>query len=71
MVLGFIVTEGAGSTEPGYPYLSHFPDIYSIVSVCPVVSPHLLGSYFKAFNAIENHNRMRKSGISLEKYWVT
>ena len=39
-VLGFIATEGAGSTEPGYPYLSHFPDIYSNVSVLPVFRPH-------------------------------
>ena len=28
-ILGFIATEGAGSTEPGDPYLSRLPDIYS------------------------------------------
>ena len=44
-VLGFIATEGAGSTEPGDPYLSFFHDIYSNVSVCPVVFTHLLGRY--------------------------
>ena len=70
-VLGFIATEGAGSTEPGDPYLSCFPDIYSTVSVRPVVRPHLLGRYFNACNTIDNHNRMRQSDISLEKYWVT
>ena len=70
-VLGFIATEGAGSTEPGDPYLSRFPDIYSNVSVRPVVRPHLLGRYFNACNAIDNHNRMRQSDLSLEKYWVT
>ena len=32
-VLGFIATERSGSTEPGDPYLSRFPDIYSDVSV--------------------------------------
>ena len=32
-VLGFISTEGYGSTEPGDPYLSYFPDIYSNVSI--------------------------------------
>ena len=47
-VLGFIATEGAGSTEPGYPYLSRFPDIYSNVSVRPVVRTHLLVRYFNA-----------------------
>ena len=30
-VRGFIANEGGGSTEPGDPYLSHFPDIYSNV----------------------------------------
>ena len=66
-VLGFIVTEGAGSTEPGDPCLSRFPDIYSNVSVRPVVRPHLLGRYFNACNAIDSHNRMRQYDILLEK----
>ena len=51
-VLGFIVTEGAGSTEPGDPYVSCFPEIYYNVSVCPVFFPHLLGRYFNAWNEI-------------------
>ena len=63
--LGFIATEGAGSTEPGYPYLYRFPEIYSNFSVRPVVLPHLLGRYFNTCNAIDNHNRMRQSDISL------
>ena len=71
MVLGFILTEGSGSTEPGDPYLSRFPDIYSDVSVCPIVIPHLLGRYFNACNAIDNHNRIRHYDIALDKYWVT
>ena len=62
-VLGFVATEGAGSTEQGDPYLSFFPDIYSNVSVRPIVSPHLLGRYFNACNAIENHNSMRQSDL--------
>ena len=70
-VLGFIATEGAGSNEPGDPYLSRFPDIYSNLSVRPVFHPRLIGRYFNACNAIDNHNRMRQSNISLEKYWVT
>ena len=52
-VLGFIATEGAGSTEPGDPYLSRFPEIYSNVSVRSVVRPHLLGRYFNACNEIK------------------
>ena len=64
-VLLFIATEGAGSTEPGDPYLSHFPDIYSNVSVRPIVRPHLLGRYFNDCNAIDNYNRMRQSDLAL------
>ena len=70
-VLGFIATEGAGNTEPGDPYLSRFPDIYSNVYVRPVVRPHLIGRYFNACNAIDNHNRRWQSDLSLDKYWVT
>ena len=49
-VLGFIGTKVDGSTEPSYPYLSRFTDIYSNVSVRPVVRPNLLGRYFNACN---------------------
>ena len=69
-VLVFITTEGSGNTEPGDPYLSSFPDIYSNVFVRPVVCPHLLVRYSNAYNAIDNHNRMRQSEIALDKYWV-
>ena len=30
VVLGFITTEGAGSTEPGDPHLSRIPDIFLV-----------------------------------------
>ena len=64
-VLGFIATEESGSTEPGDPYLSCFPDFYFNVSVRPVVHTHFLGRYLNACNAIDNHNRMRQSDIAL------
>ena len=70
-VLGFIATEAAGSTEPGDPYLSSFPEIYYNVSVLLVFLTHLIGRNFNACNAIENHNRMRHSDLVLDKYWVT
>ena len=70
-VIGFIATEGAGSTELGDPYLSCFHDIYYNVSVRPVVRPHFMGRNLNACNAIENQNRMRQSDLFLEKYWVT
>ena len=49
-VLGSIATEGAGSTEPGDPYSSCFPDIYSNVDVRLVGSLHLIGRYFNDCN---------------------
>ena len=70
-VLGIIVNEGVVSHERGDSYLSRSPEIYYNVSVCPVVSPHLLGRYFNACDAIYNHNRIRQSDIALDKYWVT
>ena len=68
-VLEFIAR--GGGTVPGVPYLSRYPDDYSNVSILPVLRPHLLGGYFSANNTIDNHDRMRQSGIALEKYWVT
>ena len=47
-VLVFIATEGDGSTEPGDTYLAYVPDIFSNVSVCPVVCTHLLGRNFNS-----------------------
>ena len=70
-VLGSISTEGGGITEPGDPYLSSFPDIYSYISVCLVVCPHFLGRYFNACSTIDNHNRMWYYDLALDKYWVT
>ena len=70
-VLGSISAEGDGSTEPGNPYLSCLPDIYSNFYVCPVVRPHLLVSYFNACNSIYNHNSMCHSDLAIDKYWVT
>ena len=36
-VLGFIATEGSRINKRDDPYLSRFPDIYSNVSVSPIV----------------------------------
>ena len=46
-VLGFIATEGAGSTSPGYPYLSFPPDIYYNVSVLSFVFSSLARQVFQ------------------------
>ena len=69
--VGFIGTEVAGSTEPGNPFLSCFPDIHSNVSFCPVVCPHFLGKYFNTCNEIDNQNMMQQFDLELDKYCIT
>ena len=44
---------------------------FILMFFCPIFHPHLLGSYFNAFNAIYNHNMMCHSDLALDKYWVT
>ena len=65
------------SCSMDYPFiLSHVIPIYTFslkfsnISVCPVVCTQLLGIYFNAYNAIDNHNWMWQSYLALDKYWV-
>ena len=51
-ILWFISNEGAGSNEPGDPYLSRFPDMYFNVSIFPVVRPKFLGRHLNTCNPI-------------------
>ena len=69
-IIGFISTEGSGSTEPGDPYLSHFHNTFSSVSVQPLFCLPLLGRSFNACNTIYNHNIMWQSDLALDKYWL-
>ena len=69
--LVFFSDQGVGITEPCYPYLSCCPENYYIFHVFPYVCIHLPGRYFNTFNSIDNHNRMRKSDLSLDKYCMT
>ena len=70
-VLGFIVTRGDGSTEPVDIYTSCFSDIYSNVSVRPVIRPRFIGRYFNDLNTIDNHNRMRQPNIAIKIFGNT
>ena len=70
-VLGFIATEGARSNELVVTYLSCSPENYSSVSIFPVLCHHVIGNYFSACNAIDNHNRTWQPDLALDKYWET
>ena len=66
-LLGFISMDGVGSTEPGVPYLSRYPEKFYNVYVCPVLRTRVIGRYSSVCNEIENHNIMLKSDLVLEK----
>ena len=42
-----------------------------MADIHPVVCLHFIGRHFNACNAIGNQNSMRKSDLSLDKFWVT
>ena len=49
-VLYFTVTEDAGSTHAGLPYLSKYHDQFSNVSICPVAHPLVIYNFFGSVN---------------------
>ena len=67
-VLGFTTIEGARSNELGVIYLSRYPENYYSVSIRPVLCHRAIGRHFSACNAIDNYNRMRQSGVGIDKY---
>ena len=70
-VLGIITTEGYGSTETGDPYLYHFSESYSNVSILPVFKPLVIGRGLNSCNEIFHHNSMQHSDTALDKYCLT
>ena len=45
-VLSFIVTDNAGSTNTGIPYLSKYPDQFTNVAIRPVARPLVMSKTF-------------------------
>ena len=70
-VLTFILTRGAGSSEPGDPYEARFPDKYGNLCVRHVTRPQVIINYFKYSNKVDVHNQVRQFNIGLEKKWIT
>ena len=70
-VLTFILTRGAGSSEPGDPYEARFPDKYGNLCVRHVARPQVIANYFKYSNKVDVHNQVRQFDIGLEKKWIT
>ena len=70
-VLVFISTKGAGSTQPGQPYLAKFPDKFGNVCTREVARPEIISNYFNRSNVVDLHNQARQAELALEKKWVT
>ena len=45
-VLYFIVTENAGSTKTGIPYLSKYPEQFTNVAIVPIARPLVMSIFF-------------------------
>ena len=70
-VLVFITTKGAGSTQPGEPYLAKFADMYGNVCTREVARPEIISNYYNRSNVVDLHNQARQAELALEKKWVT
>ena len=70
-VISFIVTNNAGSTRTGIPYLSKYPDQFTNVSIRPVARSLVMSKVFSAVNEVDSHNKSRQSDLALKKWWVT
>ena len=64
-VLYFIVTDTAGSTKTGIPYLSKYPDQFANVSIRPVARPVVMSKNISVVNEVDSHNKSRQSDFSL------
>ena len=60
-----------GGSSSRLSILINFSDIFNNVSINSVVRSRVIGRNFNSCNAIDNQNRMRQSGLSLEKYLLT
>ena len=56
-VLSFIFTDNSGSTHAGLSYLSKYPDQFTSVALCPVVTPLAMYWYSSAVNEIDPLNK--------------
>ena len=54
-VLTFVLSQGAGSSEPGVPYETTFPDKHGNLCLRHVAHPQLIANYFKCSNKVDVH----------------
>ena len=63
--LSFIVTDNAGSTKTGIPYLSYYPDQFTNVYIRPVARLLVMSKIISDMNEVDSHNKSRQSDLAL------
>ena len=56
-VIYFIVTDNAGSTQTGLPYLSKYPDQFTNSSICPISRPFVMSKNISAVNEVDSNKK--------------
>jgi hypothetical protein len=69
--LFFVMTENAGSTKPGDPYMMKYTDSYGNLCSQEVEHPAVISEFFRDSNTIDRHNQSRQYDLAIEKSWVT
>lgn len=67
----FVLTENAGSSKDGAPYIARWPDKKQNIQTRAVSRPEVLSNYFNAANVIDRHNHLRQHALGLERRWKT
>ena len=70
-VISFIVTDNAGITQAGLPYLSKYSNQFTNIYIRPVDHPLVISNFFGQVNEIDSHSKSGQSGLALDKFWVT
>ena len=70
-VLCFLYNKGAGTIQPGKPYVAKWKDRYGNTNSKYVPRPNVVSRYFADLNVIDSHNQSRQYDLHLEKCWVT
>jgi hypothetical protein len=69
--LTFIITEKAGHTEPGEPYIAKWTDENCNHCHTCINRPSVISTYFEHSNVVDVTNQQRQKELQLEKCWVT
>ena len=65
------MTKGAGSSQPGEPYVARFPDSFGNVCIRHITRPDVITRFFDASKKVDLHTQSMQFNLAIEKKWVT